>query len=76
MLERFGLPLSTWDNEDWPRLMRALEAMSVKDVEATRVMHTQGKIEAKHISPTMWEKFAAHDALMAEADEDDGAEPD
>lgn len=56
--------------------MRALAALDIKDVEATRVMHTQGKIEAKHISPTMWEKFAAHDALMAEADEDDGAEPD
>lgn len=63
--------------------MRALEALDIKDTEATRIMNTQGKIEAKHISPKMWEKFAAHDALLAEDAaqslremEDDGPEPD
>jgi hypothetical protein len=71
-LERFGLPLSTWDQEDWPRLMRALEALDIKDTEATRIMHTQGKVEAKNISPAMWAKFQAHDELIAEVG-DDGA---
>lgn len=56
--------------------MRALEAMDIKDVEATRLMMTSGKVESKHISPATWEKFAEHDRLMAEVDEDDGSIPD
>jgi hypothetical protein len=70
-LERFGLPLSTWDNEDWPRLMRAVEAMAIQQTETLRIQQTQGLIEGKHISPAQWAKFAEHDQIVAEAEQDE-----
>lgn len=74
MLKQFGLPLSVWDNEDWPRLMRALEVMNIDTVEQIRIQQQQGLIKPKDISPKQWEEIQAHDALLAEVD--DGAEPD
>lgn len=49
--------------------MRAMEAMAIQQTETLRIQQTQGLIEGKHISPAQWEKFAEHDALIAEAEQ-------
>ena len=73
LLERFGLPLSHWDNEDWPRLMRALEVQRIERVETLRLQQQQGLVAAKDISQRQWEEIMAHDQLLAEVGEEDGA---
>jgi hypothetical protein len=55
--------------------MRAVEAMAIQQTETLRIQQTQGLIEGKHISPAQWAKFAEHDQIVAEAEQDEHGQP-